>query len=122
MTCIHRTHATLTLLCLLIAAVSRVGQSQDPAGVGAAKKTFTISGNVVLNNVALRGLPGNPVSRADGSYSVQVEYGWSGIVTPSKEGYSFEPPSLTYRNSPRTCQIRTTSPRYSRSRFPARPA
>ena len=92
MTCINRMTASLILLSLLIPGVSQVGQSQDRA----ARKTLTISGNVGLNDVLLRGLPGNPTTRAHGSYSVQVEYGWSGTVTPIKEGYSFDPPSRTY--------------------------
>jgi hypothetical protein len=96
MTCIHRTTASLVLLSLLLPGINQAGKTQDRAGVSAARKTFTISGNTVLSNVPLRGLPGNPISRNDGRYSVQVEYGWSGTVTPTKEGYIFEPPSLTY--------------------------
>jgi len=92
MTCTNRTTVTLTLLSLLILSITPTGQSQDRA----AKKTFTISGNVGLSNVLLRGLPGSPTTRADGSYSTQVEYGWTGIVAPTKEGYSFDPPSRSY--------------------------
>jgi len=92
MTSINRMTVTLTLLSLLMLRITGPAQSQDRA----ARKTFTISGTAGLNNVLLRGLPGNPVSRDDGSYSAQVEYGWSGTVTPTKEGYMFESPSRTY--------------------------
>jgi hypothetical protein len=92
MTCTHRMTVTLTLLSLLILRITPPAPSQDRA----ASKTFTISGTVGLNHVLLRGLPGNPVSRDDGSYSAQVEYGWSGTVTPTREGYMFESPSRTY--------------------------
>ncbi len=96
MTCINRTTAALILLSLLLPGVNQAGQTQDRTGVGAARKMLTISGNVGQPGVPLRGLPGNPVTRVDGSYSVQVEYGWSGIVTPAKEGFGFEPPSREY--------------------------
>ncbi len=96
MTCINRTTAALILLSLLLPGVNQAGQTQDRTGVGAARKMLTISGNVGQPGVPLRGLPGNPVTRVGGSYSVQVEYGWSGIVTPTKEGFGFEPPSREY--------------------------
>jgi parallel beta-helix repeat protein len=33
-----------------------------------------------------------------GSYSLTVAYGWSGVVTPSKAGYTFSPASRSYTN------------------------
>ncbi len=60
--------------------------------------TYTISGNTGVEGVALNGLPGNPVSAPDGSYSATVEYGFSATVTPAKEGYTFSPTSRTYTN------------------------
>jgi hypothetical protein len=38
----------------------------------------------------------NAVTDANGYYELSVEYGWSGIVTPQMEGYTFEPNSDTY--------------------------
>lgn len=57
---------------------------------------FTISGNVGLGGVVMQGLPGNAVSDSRGYYRATVDYGWSGVVEPKKEGYTFEPKSLPY--------------------------
>ncbi len=40
----------------------------------------------------------NAVTDSNGYYELWVDYGWSGIVTPDKEGYVFEPNSDTYSN------------------------
>jgi subtilisin family serine protease len=40
----------------------------------------------------------NTVIDANGRYELWVDYGWSGIVTPQKEGYIFEPNSSIYTN------------------------
>jgi len=58
--------------------------------------TFTISGTTGIGGVVMDGLPGNPVSDERGYYSATVSYGWKGTVTPTKEGYKFEPASKTY--------------------------
>jgi len=58
--------------------------------------TFTISGGVGLPGVAMIGLPGDPITDARGFYAARVEYGWTGVVTPVKEGYTFDPPEMTY--------------------------
>jgi hypothetical protein len=62
------------------------------------KQTFTISGNVGLAGVTMQGLPGAPTTDQNGVYSVDVEYGWSGQVTPVKLGYTFDPPQRLYKN------------------------
>ena len=56
------------------------------------------SGNVGISGVAMSGLPGNPSTSADGSYTATVDYGWSGTVTPTKSGYTFSPSSVPYTN------------------------
>ena len=56
----------------------------------------TISGKTGVGNVTLDGLPGNVTSDSTGVYTVKVEYGWSGTVTPTKEGYFFDPPERLY--------------------------
>ena len=53
--------------------------------------TYTISGKVDMEGVEMNGLPGNPITGSDGAYSATVEYGWQGVITPIKEGYSFKP-------------------------------
>jgi len=59
-------------------------------------KTLTISGSVGLPGVTMTGLPGDPTSGPDGSYSATVPSGFSGKVTPIKEGCRFEPSSREY--------------------------
>jgi hypothetical protein len=66
-----------------------------------ALATFNISGTVTckglpLRGVVMKGLPGEPVTDDEGEYSAIVEYGYSGEVTPTKEGYIFEPDKETY--------------------------
>jgi len=58
--------------------------------------TYTISGKVDMEGVVMNGLPGNPVTGSDGSYSATVEYGWQGVITPAKEGYTFKPASKEF--------------------------
>jgi len=41
---------------------------------------------------------GSDTSGSDGFYSLWVGYGWSGQVTPSAPGYTFDPPSRSYAN------------------------
>jgi len=60
--------------------------------------TFTISGTTNIDNVTLNGLPENPVTNNDGSYSVKVRYGFNGTVTPEKRGYTFKPANIPHRN------------------------
>lgn len=68
----------------------------------------TISGTVTLANqspltgvrltYAGSGINDFVTSGADGSYSFNIPSGWNGIVTPSKEGYSFVPTERNYTN------------------------
>jgi hypothetical protein len=63
--------------------------------------TFTISGEVLkddkgVSGVELNGFPGNPITGRDGKYNVHVDYGWSSVVVPEKEGYTFLPPQKEY--------------------------
>ncbi len=61
--------------------------------------TVIISGNVGISGAALEGLPRRPLSDPGGHYSVQVPYGWSGTVTPVKEGHVFDPPERVYHRA-----------------------
>jgi len=46
----------------------------------------------------MSGLTGNPGTDANGYYTGTVNYGWTGTVTPTKTGYTFNPPSTSYSN------------------------
>ncbi|MFZ3098438.1 MAG: DUF1566 domain-containing protein, partial [Desulfosalsimonadaceae bacterium] len=68
---------------------NQAGQSYTAAPINIT--TYTISGTVLLNGsglsgVTISGLPGNPVTDAEGGYTATVEYGWSGTATPGKAG------------------------------------
>jgi len=41
---------------------------------------------------------GNATTDSTGYYSNAVSHGWSGVVTPNKSGYVFNPPSISYSN------------------------
>lgn len=68
----------------------------------AIPETVTISGFVRRGSgagvagVTMSGLPGNPPTAADGSYSGTVPYGWSGFVVPTKAGHTFTPAMMEY--------------------------
>lgn len=57
---------------------------------------LTISGSAGTSGVTLEGLPGNVVTGPSGRFTAKVEYGWMGNVTPTKEGWDFEPSTLVY--------------------------
>jgi hypothetical protein len=63
-----------------------------------------ISGCVTYNSTGLAGVTltfastGSTASGADGNYSYQVEYNWTGRVTPEPVGYTFEPDFRDYSN------------------------
>ena len=59
--------------------------------------TFKITGNISVPQVVLQGLPGNVTTGADGSYSADVPWNWSGTVLPKKDGYTFDPASREYK-------------------------
>ncbi len=67
-----------------------------PPTLPATMGTLTISGRTGLGGVMMHGLPGNVVTDPSGYYTATVEHGWTGRVMPAKEGFSFEPTSMTY--------------------------
>jgi hypothetical protein len=73
--------------------------TEDMSGQDYTAKVFQfqISGSTGMSGVTLEGLPGEPITGEDGAYSVDVDYGWSGKVTPSRLGYTFSPPSMDYK-------------------------
>ncbi len=74
--------------------------NQDFAGRAIA----VISGRVAAGNAGLAGVtltfaPGGTITTdANGAYSMTLDAGWSGSVTPTKANYTFNPGSRTYAN------------------------
>lgn len=52
--------------------------------------------NSGIQGVVLEGLPGDPVSDESGYYSAEVDFGWSGEVTPQMNGMAFSPENRSY--------------------------
>lgn len=74
-----------------------ITQDEKNRNYTAKEITFTISGSVGVGGATLKGLPGRAVmSNPDGTYSVEVKYGWKGTITPEKAGYTFEPAEIEY--------------------------
>jgi hypothetical protein len=92
---------------------SAVTNNQTNQNYRASVLTFIISGRTGVAGVRMRGLPGEPVTGPNGSYSASVAYGWSGLIAPQKEGYEFDPPEILYTNvsSNFTSQDYTAAPR-----------
>jgi uncharacterized repeat protein (TIGR02543 family) len=68
-----------------------------------AQSQYVISGRVMvagkgLADVQMSGLPGDPCTDGNGNYIAEVDSGFSGVVTPVKAGYTFDPDSRTYDN------------------------
>src|SRR4030042_117500 len=89
---------TRTISPLIFLIPAALSPAMIQSGPGGKVQTFTISGSAGVPGVLMKGLPGNPVTDQNGIYSVKVERGWRGSVTPVKEGYIFGPPSMIYEN------------------------
>lgn len=77
---------------------ARVRKNHPNKNYAGKRIILTIAGNTGVPRVVLKGLPNDPVSDANGAYSVKVPYGFKGIVRPHREGCFFEPPSIAYTN------------------------
>jgi len=86
----NRTLLIGIIVCIVLSGSLVLG------GYKVSKITYTVSGSVEIGGVTMKGLPGNPVTNANGYYTVSVDYGWNGVVEPTKVGYTFEPPNRTY--------------------------
>jgi hypothetical protein len=88
--------------------VNKVTRSENQMRVFSENtQTHVIRGNITwdgaspsggLAGVTLRGLPGDPITENDGRYQVRVIPGWSGMVIPEKQGFTFVPEKREYRN------------------------
>mgnify|MGYP003542104036 CR=1 FL=1 len=67
-------------------------------------QNFTISGTVTetgagpLQGVTINGLPGSPVTDANGFYTATVSAGFTGTATPQKSGFAFSPSQRSYNS------------------------
>ena len=62
---------------------------------------ITISGNAGVADVTLSYMDGTyktATSDNDGNYTIEVPYGWSGTIIPSRTGFTFTPISRSYSN------------------------
>jgi len=57
---------------------------------------YCIAGSVGIPGVYMKGLPGQVISNESGHYQALVKRGVTYVVSPMKEGYVFEPESITY--------------------------
>ncbi len=55
--------------------------------------------NALLSGVSMQGAGGNFVTDCDGRFAAYVPAGWSGTVTPYREGFDFTPSSFTVTNA-----------------------
>jgi uncharacterized delta-60 repeat protein len=74
-------------------------QNQVNQDFSAAGLTYSIGGNAGVAGAVVTYTDGQlktVTAGADGSFSLDVSYNWSGTLTPSKPGYDFTPSSRTY--------------------------
>lgn len=77
-------------------------QDQDFKGTFTGK--YVISGRILdggnepLVGVSLIGLSAEATTDANGFYEIEVSPGWSGVITPNRDGFTFEPALLNYEN------------------------
>ena len=74
--------------------ITKVTENKQNQNFSGSIVKYKISGTTGIGAVKLTGLPEEVTSGATGAYVLSVDYGWSGNVTPEKEGYTFEPQSL----------------------------
>ena len=92
---------TPSTACLTRVSEASTGTPADVSDSVFSIVPITISGTVkagetALENVVMSGLPGSVKTNASGQYSGTADYGWSGTVTPTKDGYTFDPSSKSY--------------------------
>ncbi|MGC1376805.1 MAG: hypothetical protein WA821_11300, partial [Anaerolineales bacterium] len=102
---------TVVLLAFLtIGSASAESVSVTPTPPLPEMTAWTISGNAggqggVTLSFYIGGFLNTVTSAGDGSYSLNVPDGWTGIVTPSKPGYAFSPTNHNYASTPVTADV-----------------
>jgi type II secretory pathway component GspD/PulD (secretin) len=74
--------------------ITRVTDNKPNQDFAGSINKYRISGTTGTGAVKLVGLPEEITSTSTGSYTATVEFGWTGTITPEKEGYTFDPQSL----------------------------
>ncbi len=74
--------------------VAKVTENKPNQDFSGSIIKYKVSGTTGVGQVKLTGLPEEITSSSTGAYTAMVDYGWSGNVTPEREGYTFDPPSL----------------------------
>jgi len=84
---------------------SKIFQNMDHQDFTAYFKTVTLSGAIVVSHCPMPGVSvssnfggGEDTTDELGRFYIEVPYGWSGDITPFKRGFSFNPPTLSYKN------------------------
>ena len=83
---------------------SSVGANQINQDFTALQRVLSIFGYVRtaagagIPDVVMSGPPASATTDVNGFYQIYVVRGWSGTVTPTKAGFTFQPASATYTN------------------------
>jgi Flp pilus assembly secretin CpaC len=78
---------------ILICCVLFMASDVNAQSLTMRKTQYQISGSVGVPGVVMKGLPGAVISDSAGQYRATVDYGWSGSITPTLDGYEFTPRS-----------------------------
>ena len=71
--------------------------------------------NALLSGVSMQGAGGNFKTDFEGRFAAYVPAGWSGTITPYKEGFDFTPSSFTVTNAslPQECNFTASKKSYN---------
>jgi hypothetical protein len=80
-----------------VKSYTSVAKDMKEENYKASEQMIVISGTAGVEGAVLSGFLGNPVvSGPQGAYRAVVKYGWTGKVTPTKEGHEFTPSDRDY--------------------------
>lgn len=95
----------LAIILMPALCLAQENKKFEPEEVIPAALTYEICG-VVMNSDGSKAIGGvtisgdgvSGVTGSDGTYTITVDRGWSGTLTPSKDGFTFDPANRTYTN------------------------